>query len=150
MEAIILGAMERRREERYALEAFDVRALGADFVAFSGHKMCGPTGIGTTFGDEWLSVGAAKLFSDGSLGAHTAWLAEPYADKPQTRGIRIYDPEDLKRKAADAHPAAGSSCSPTIRRPAKTSTSTSTSCGTRPRTPWRCPSMPCSPWPKAA
>jgi hypothetical protein len=59
-------------------------------------------GIGTTFGDEWLSVGAAKLFSDGSLGAHTAWLAEPYADKPQTRGIRIYDPEDLKRKAADA------------------------------------------------
>jgi len=24
----------------------DVRALGADFYAFSGHKMCGPTGIG--------------------------------------------------------------------------------------------------------
>src|SRR6185503_9773724 len=46
--------------------------------------------------------GAAKLFSDGSLGAQTAWLAEPYADKPETRGIRIYDPEDLKRKAADA------------------------------------------------
>jgi predicted amidohydrolase YtcJ len=59
-------------------------------------------GIGSTFGDEWLSVGAAKLFSDGSLGAHTAWLAEPYADKPETRGIRIYDPEGLTRKAADA------------------------------------------------
>jgi predicted amidohydrolase YtcJ len=59
-------------------------------------------GINTTFGDEWLNVGAAKLFSDGSLGAQTAWLAEPYADKPSTRGIRIYDPEDLKAKAADA------------------------------------------------
>jgi predicted amidohydrolase YtcJ len=59
-------------------------------------------GINTTFGDEWLNVGAAKLFSDGSLGAQTALLAEPYADKPETRGIRIYDPADLKAKAADA------------------------------------------------
>ena len=60
-------------------------------------------GIRTGFGDEWLNVGAAKLFSDGSLGAHTAWLAEPYTDKPETRGIRIYEPEALKAKAADAH-----------------------------------------------
>src|SRR5688500_12739980 len=59
-------------------------------------------GIGSTFGDEWLSVGAAKLFSDGSLGAQTAWLAEPYADKLETRGIRIYEPDDLKAKARDA------------------------------------------------
>lgn len=59
-------------------------------------------GINTTFGDEWLNVGAAKLFSDGSLGAQTALLAEPYADKPDTRGIRIYDPQDLKNKARDA------------------------------------------------
>ncbi len=46
-------------------------------------------GINSTFGDDWLRVGAAKLFSDGSLGAQTAWLSEPYADKPGTRGIRI-------------------------------------------------------------
>jgi predicted amidohydrolase YtcJ len=59
-------------------------------------------GINTTFGDEWLNVGACKLFSDGSLGAQTALLAEPYADKPDTRGIRIYDPEHLKSMCADA------------------------------------------------
>src|SRR5262249_32722017 len=59
-------------------------------------------GINTTFGDDWLRVGAAKLFSDGSLGAQTALLAEPYADKPDTKGIRVYDPADLKSKAADA------------------------------------------------
>ncbi len=59
-------------------------------------------GINTTFGDDWLRFGAAKLFSDGSLGAQTALLAEPYDDKPGERGIRIYDPDDLKRKAADA------------------------------------------------
>ena len=29
---------------------FDVRAAGADFYAFSGHKMYGPTGIGVLFG----------------------------------------------------------------------------------------------------
>jgi cysteine desulfurase / selenocysteine lyase len=28
----------------------DVRELGCDFVAFSGHKMCGPTGIGVLYG----------------------------------------------------------------------------------------------------
>ena len=33
----------------------DVRALGCDFYAFSGHKMCGPTGIGALYGrKEWL------------------------------------------------------------------------------------------------
>ncbi len=30
----------------------DVRALGCDFYAFSGHKMCGPTGIGVLYGRE--------------------------------------------------------------------------------------------------
>jgi cysteine desulfurase/selenocysteine lyase len=30
--------------------AFSVRELGCDFLAFSGHKVCGPTGIGTLYG----------------------------------------------------------------------------------------------------
>lgn len=35
----------------------DVRALGADFLAFSAHKMCGPTGIGVLWGrDELLDA----------------------------------------------------------------------------------------------
>ena len=59
-------------------------------------------GFTTSFGDEWLNVGGCKLFSDGSLGAQTALLAEPYADKPDSRGIRIYEPETLKSIAADA------------------------------------------------
>ena len=61
-------------------------------------------GIGTTFGDDWLRVGAAKLFSDGSLGARTALLAAPYADesRPDNVGIRIYPPADLAAKVADA------------------------------------------------
>jgi cysteine desulfurase/selenocysteine lyase len=33
----------------------DVQAIGCDFYAFSGHKMCAPTGIGALYGrKEWL------------------------------------------------------------------------------------------------
>jgi predicted amidohydrolase YtcJ len=59
-------------------------------------------GINTTFGDDALRFGACKIFSDGSLGAQTALLAAPYADKPDTRGIRIHAPDELKRMARDA------------------------------------------------
>lgn len=38
-----------------AHQRVDVQALGCDFYAFSGHKMCGPTGIGVLYGrEEWL------------------------------------------------------------------------------------------------
>ena len=38
-----------------AHQPVDVQALGCDFYAFSGHKMCGPTGIGVLYGrSEWL------------------------------------------------------------------------------------------------
>jgi cysteine desulfurase/selenocysteine lyase len=35
-------------------EAVDVQKLGCEFYAFSGHKMCGPTGIGVLYGREDL------------------------------------------------------------------------------------------------
>ena len=59
-------------------------------------------GLRTGFGDEWLKIGHAKLFGDGSLGAQTALLSSPYADKPDTRGLRIYEPDDLKRRVLEA------------------------------------------------
>lgn len=57
-------------------------------------------GIGTTFGDSWLKLGGAKFFSDGSLGAYTALMAEPYAATGEC-GTRIYDPEVLKLRCAE-------------------------------------------------
>ena len=42
----------------------DVRAWDADFVAFSGHKVCGPTGIGVLYGKESL-LGAMPPFLGG-------------------------------------------------------------------------------------
>jgi len=34
--------------------AVDVREIGCDFLAFSGHKICGPTGIGVLYGRQEL------------------------------------------------------------------------------------------------
>ena len=56
-------------------------------------------GVNTTFGDEWLKFGGAKFFSDGSLGAWTALMAEPY-EGTQTRGVRLYEPTDLQQRCA--------------------------------------------------
>ena len=52
-------------------------------------------GLQSGFGDEWLEVLGIKVFVDGSLGARTAWLREPYSDDPTTRGTPLYTQEAL-------------------------------------------------------
>ena len=55
-------------------------------------------------GDSMYRLGPLKLFCDGSLGARTAWLAEPYSDDPGNRGIAIYPrEEDLFALVEEAH-----------------------------------------------
>ena len=55
-EARRLGARRRARSSSATPRsprrtcAVDVQALGADFVAISGHKMCGPSGVGALWG----------------------------------------------------------------------------------------------------
>jgi cysteine desulfurase/selenocysteine lyase len=44
----------------------DVQAIGADFVAFTGHKVCGPTGIGALWGRAEL----LETMSPFELGGH--------------------------------------------------------------------------------
>jgi predicted amidohydrolase YtcJ len=43
------------------------------------------------------------LFLDGSLGARTAWLRQPYADAPDTRGTPLFTPVALQAIAERAH-----------------------------------------------
>jgi cysteine desulfurase/selenocysteine lyase len=45
----------------------DVTALGADFLAFSGHKMLGPTGIGVLYGREELLEAMPPFLGGGSM-----------------------------------------------------------------------------------
>ncbi len=39
---------------------------------------------------DWLKVGGAKIFTDGSLGSHTAAFFEPYLDQPAERGLMMH------------------------------------------------------------
>ncbi len=45
----------------------DVQALGADFLVFSGHKMCGPTGIGVLYGRRQLLEAMPPFMSGGDM-----------------------------------------------------------------------------------
>ena len=60
-------------------------------------------GMESGFGDSWLRYGGFKFFLDGSLGGHTAWLSEPYADDPSTRGVPNHDPDLLVREVGNLH-----------------------------------------------
>ena len=48
-------------------------------------------------------LGPLKILADGSLGARTALLRQPYADDPTTRGIAYYTPDELESYIALAH-----------------------------------------------
>ena len=45
----------------------DVAAWGADFVAFTGHKMCGPTGIGVLWGTEEILDATPPFLTGGEM-----------------------------------------------------------------------------------
>ncbi len=45
----------------------DVRALGCDFYAFSGHKMLGPTGIGVLWGRQEILKGMRPFMAGGGM-----------------------------------------------------------------------------------
>jgi len=60
-------------------------------------------GLSTGFGDEWVRLGAIKVFVDGSLGARTAALREPYADDPSNRGVMRHSQEELDSIVLKAH-----------------------------------------------
>lgn len=48
-------------------------------------------------GDEYLRILGVKVFVDGSLGARTALLSEPYQDDPNTCGVQVISGEELSR-----------------------------------------------------
>jgi len=94
----------------------DVQALGADFVAISGHKMCGPSGIGVLWGRGDL-LQAMEPFL---LGGHminsvrvdkTTWGELPHKFEAGTSpiaeafglGVAIDYLEDIGLEAIEAH-----------------------------------------------
>lgn len=50
-------------------------------------------------GNDFLTVRSIKRQIDGALGAHGAWLLEPYEDLPDTSGLVLETVEDIERTA---------------------------------------------------
>lgn len=50
-------------------------------------------------GNDFLTVRSIKRQVDGALGAHGAWLLEPYADLPSTDGLVLEELADIERTA---------------------------------------------------
>jgi predicted amidohydrolase YtcJ len=51
-------------------------------------------------GNDFLTVRSIKRQIDGALGAHGAWLLEPYTDMPESVGL-VLEPEDEIRRTAE-------------------------------------------------
>jgi predicted amidohydrolase YtcJ len=47
-------------------------------------------------GDNHLTVRAIKRYMDGALGSRGAWLLAPYTDKPDSTGLNVEDPADIR------------------------------------------------------
>ncbi|HEU5097636.1 MAG TPA: cysteine desulfurase [Roseiflexaceae bacterium] len=60
----------------------DVRELGIDFLAFSSHKMCGPTGIGALWGRRQILEAMPPFLGGGSMIREVTLQATTYADIP--------------------------------------------------------------------
>jgi hypothetical protein len=60
-------------------------------------------GVHTGFGDEWVRLGAVKLFADGSISERTALLSKPYAGLGDYRGISRASSEELYEQTRKAY-----------------------------------------------
>lgn len=60
-------------------------------------------GMRRGMGDSMVQYGFYKLFTDGSLGARSALLNEPYTDDPTQIGVTNYSQEELDAKIKEAY-----------------------------------------------
>jgi cysteine desulfurase / selenocysteine lyase len=71
----------------------NVKKIGADFAAFSGHKMFGPTGVGVMYGNKKLLANLDPVFYGGEmvsivdLKGKTSWVQSPLKFEAGTPNI---------------------------------------------------------------
>ena len=59
-------------------------------------------GLRTGLGDDWLRIGGMKIFSDGALGSHTAYMYEPYPGTNGQCGVPVVYGEALREAVVEA------------------------------------------------
>lgn len=62
-------------------------------------------GVSTGFGDDRIKIGGVKALADGSLGARTAALKDPYEDAPAVKGMLLFSQRQLEKIVTAAHEA---------------------------------------------
>lgn len=94
------GAESLGMEEYMSLyqELFAKDELKARIFAY--HDTLPTPEMTTGFGDRWIRYQGHKIFLDGSLGARTAALSEPYSDAPSEKGMLLHETEELTRTLA--------------------------------------------------
>ena len=60
----------------------DVQELGCDFLAFSAHKMCGPTGIGVLYGRQDLLEAMPPFLGGGDMIRRVDWERSTWNELP--------------------------------------------------------------------
>jgi predicted amidohydrolase YtcJ len=60
-------------------------------------------GLKTGFGDDFITIGALKLYMDGALGSQTAWMHEPYENNAQNIGVPTLNEDDLEMYFEKTH-----------------------------------------------
>jgi hypothetical protein len=65
------------------------------YVPFQAVGYLAESGLRTKLNNERLRVNGVKMYADGSLGASTAALREPYADDPENVGVLRHSDDEL-------------------------------------------------------
>lgn len=91
----VVGAMEAMEKAQALTVRVYEQCLFNTLEEFKGFLEAGyTTGVG--FDGGFFRIGPLKQFTDGSLGARTALLSEPYSDDPGTTGIQSFEKEALR------------------------------------------------------
>lgn len=87
------GAETMRMAHRLGADEPRVRILS--HVRDAGFESALALGLKSGLGDDWIRIGALKLFADGTLGSRTAALLEPY-DGVDSCGEALIPPDALR------------------------------------------------------
>lgn len=66
-------------------------------------EQCYEAGLVSGAGDDMLTIGAVKIFLDGSVGGRTAWMSRPYLGDDNNTGLQILADEELQALVLEAH-----------------------------------------------
>jgi len=96
--ALDTGQLKVRTQLMVAMENLHTVEVGAG----DGFDLALDLGVRSGFGDEWLSLGALKMFTDGALMSRTAALTTDFTDHGGS-GVMQFDKNYLGPRARSAH-----------------------------------------------